>query len=171
MDTVRIAPACVAQVADIPGIELAGATLFSEEDLPSHVRYRVTDRSDLDRALEDGRLWTAVHEIAGTVGFAMADIVDGQAYLTEIDVRPEFGQKGIGTRLVTAVVAWARAAGYRSISLLTFRHLPWNGPFYAKLGFRILDPVEHGPELAGLIEEEAEIGIDVKKRVAMELKL
>ena len=79
--------------------------------------------------------------------------------------------EGIGTRLVTAVVAWARAAGYRSISLLTFRHLPWNGPFYAKLGFRILDPVEHGPELAGLIEEEAEIGIDVEKRVAMELKL
>jgi GNAT superfamily N-acetyltransferase len=105
------------------------------------------------------------------VGFAMAEIVDRQAYLTELDVLPEFGRQGIGSRLVRAVEEWAKTSDFESLSLITFRHLPWNAPFYEKLGFSIINSAEHGPELAGLMEEERQVGVNMDNRVAMKLKI
>src|SRR5690606_25114730 len=83
----------------------------------------------------------------------------------------EHGRRGLGTRLVQAVIAWAQARGFGHLVLMTFRHLPWNAPFYRKLGFL---PVPHeamGPGLAGLFDEEAQAGIDPGKRIAMWLAL
>ena len=166
----EIRPATREHLGDIPGIEHAGAAMFSEDDLPAGLRYRVTAMADLSEALADGRLWVAVLD-RRTVGFALADVVDGDAYLAEIDVLPAFGRQGIGTALVRAVAGWARSCGFTAITLVTFRHLPWNAPFYEKLGFSILDAAEHGSELRGLIEEEREIGLDITTRVAMKLRL
>jgi GNAT superfamily N-acetyltransferase len=170
MSPVLIDKARERHLAAIPGIELAGVTLFSETDLPQHIRHRVTAIEDLREALEDGRLWTAC-EADHVVGFALADVVDGQAYLTEVDVLPDYGRQGIGSRLVETVVNWARDGGFSSLSLLTFRHLAWNAPFYEKLGFRPIAAAEHGPEIEGLMSDEADIGIDRSMRVAMRLKL
>ena len=105
------------------------------------------------------------------VGFALATVVDGKAHLDEIDVLPNYGQRGIGTELVYAVASWARRNGYSSLSLITFKHLPWNAPFYEKLGFVHLRSAELSAGLARLIEEEGKAGIDVTKRVGMRLIL
>lgn len=171
MDPITIEPARETHLADIPGIELAGATLFAEADLPQDIRYRVTAAADLRDAFNESRIWVAIHQSRQTVGFAMAEVVDRQAYLTEIDVLPAFSRRGTGTRLVRAVLEWARACKFDSLSLITFRHLPWNAPFYEKLGFSMVDSAEHGPELAGLMEEERQVGINMDNRVVMTLKL
>jgi len=60
---------------------------------------------------------------------------------------------------------------FTCLTLVTFRHLAWNAPFYEKLGFQGMDPSEHGRELASLIEEEHLIGINVANRIAMRLNL
>ena len=171
MDPIAIELAREEHLADIPGIELAGATLFAEADLPHEIRHRVTAATDLRDALNASRIWVAVHQSRQTVGFAMAEVVDRQAYLTELDVLPEFGRQGIGSRLVRAVAEWAKTCDFDSLSLITFRHLPWNAPFYEKLGFFIIDSAEHGPELVGLMEEERQVGINMNNRVAMKLKI
>ncbi|MBW4457630.1 MAG: GNAT family N-acetyltransferase [Nostoc indistinguendum CM1-VF10] len=54
----------------------------------------------------------------------------------QIDVAPEHGQRGIGSALVGTVCTWAKQQGYRIVSLSTFRDIPWNAPFYSKLGFQ-----------------------------------
>lgn len=171
MDTVSISPARRAHLDDIPRIELAAAALFSEADLPQCIRFKVTPAEDLREALDNQTLWVAIGPQEQTVGFAMANTVDGDAYLDELDVLPDFGRRGIGARLVTTVIDWARGSGFSHLSLITFRHVPWNAPFYAKLGFSILDPAEHGPEIAGLIKDEHRAGIDTRKRVAMRRNL
>jgi len=158
-------------LASIPGVELAGSALFSEADLPPHIRYKVTDKADLREALRDNRLWVALDRQQKIIGYAMADVVDNQAYLTEVDVLPDFGRRGIGTRLVNAVVEWAGTSEFASLSLVTFRHVPWNAPFYEKLGFSIVESSEYGPELRGFIEDEGRVGIDIANRVAMKLSL
>ncbi|HEX7060612.1 MAG TPA: GNAT family N-acetyltransferase [Woeseiaceae bacterium] len=158
-------------VRDIPALEQAAVKLFPIEDVPLPLRFRVTAPEALLEAQEDGRLWVAVHASGRTVGFALAEVLDGEGYLTEVDVHPEHGRRGVGTRLVETVIAWAQARGFRHLVLVTFRHLPWNAPFYRKLGFR---PVPHeamGPELAGIFDEEAQAGIDPGKRIAMRLPL
>lgn len=166
----RIALASPGHLAEIPRIEQAAATLFAAEDLPPPLRYRVTDREYLREAQRDERLWVALARTR-PVGFALADVVDGEAYLSEIDVHPEHARQGLGTRLVRAVVEWAGARSFACVLLVTFRHLPWNAPFYARLGFVALPDRAIGPELREFIAEEGAAGIDTTKRVAMRLAL
>lgn len=158
-------------VRDIPALEQAAVTLFSTEDVPPSLRFLVTAPEALYDAQGDGRLWVAEHETGRVVGFALAELVDGQAYLTEIDVHPEHGRRGIGTRLVETVLAWAEARGFACLQLVTFRHLPWNAPFYRKLGFVPVPQDRMGPELSAIFDEEARAGIDPGKRIAMWIEL
>lgn len=167
--TIRLADP--AHLASIPGIEQAAAGTFPVQDLPLHLRYQVTDRDTLRLAQQDGRLWVALDGLRHPVGFAMVEVADDQAYLSEMDVHPDHGRLGLGTRLVRAAVDWAVSQGYESVLLVTFRHLPWNAPFYAKLGFTQLEQSELGPELRGFIEEEAAAGIDPANRVGMRMIL
>jgi hypothetical protein len=52
------------------------------------------------------------------------------------------------------------------VTLTTFRDVPWNGPFYAKLGFRELRHLS--PGLAAMREHERLIGDDdFGPRIAM----
>lgn len=155
----------------IPAIELAAADMFSEADLPLKIRYRVTADELLYHAQKNARLWVALTDKRIPVGFAMADIVDGSAHLDEMDVLPKFGRQGIGTRLVKTIIDWARSADYPLLTLITFRHLPWNAPFYEQLGFVSMDSSEAGEELSGLLAEEGNAGVDVSKRICMKLDL
>jgi len=169
--SVAIEPARKEHLAVIPLIELDAARLFPEADLPQSVRHRVTAVAGLQEALEYGRLWVAVADNKSAVGFAMAEIVAGQAYLNELGVLQAYGRQGIGSRLVANVIDWAGQAGFRHLSLITFRHLPWNALFYEKLGFSVLDAAEHGAEIAGRIEDEGRAGINIADRVAMRMDL
>jgi GNAT superfamily N-acetyltransferase len=155
----------------IPAIELAAAAMFPETDLPAEIRYLVTDDELLHEAQNEARLWVALTDDRTPVGFAMADIVDGGAHLDEMGVMPDFGRQGIGTRLVHTLIEWARSCDYPALTLVTFRHLPWNAPFYERMGFVSMAPSEIGGELAGLLQEEGMAGIDVQQRVCMQLKL
>lgn len=171
MEGIVIGIAQAMHLRAIPAIELAGAAMFPEADLPQQIRHRVTATTDLQNALDAGRLWTAVSAQGQVLGFAMADTVDDEAYLVEVDVLPDFGRRGIGNQLVKTVIAWARESGFNALRLVTFRHIPWNAPFYEKLGFSVVDRPEPGTELAGLMDEERRAGINVVNRVAMLLTL
>lgn len=155
----------------IPAIELAASAMIPEADLPLENRFCVTEDELLKEAQSEARLWVALNDDQRPVGFAMADIVDGSPHLDEMDVIPEFGRQGIGTRLVRTFIDWARSSNFRKVTLITFRHLPWNAPFYEKLGFVSMAPSELGEELASLLRREGEAGIDVGKRVCMKLDL
>lgn len=155
----------------IPTIELAAATMFSEAELPVEMRYRVTEDEFLQQAQRDARLWVALTGDRMPVGFALAEIVDGGAHLDEMDVLPDYGRQGIGTRLVHTIADWARAGGFHIVTLVTFRHLPWNAPFYERLGFVSMQAADLGEELRMLMAAEGRAGIDTRKRVCMKLDL
>jgi predicted N-acetyltransferase YhbS len=88
-----------------------------------------------------------------------------------MDVLPDYGRQGIGTRLVRTFIDWARSRNISALTLITFRHLPWNAPFYEKLGFVAMEPAEAAAELANLLVEEGQAGIDLRKRLCMKLDL
>jgi GNAT superfamily N-acetyltransferase len=168
----RIEPATPGAVGRLPAIEVAAAALFPVEDLPADHRADASPVEPFERAAREGRLWVAVRRSDGEpVGFALVTMVDGSAHLHELDVHPDHGRKGLGAALVRAVVKWARQRRSPSVTLTTFRHLPWNAPFYRKLGFEELCDAELTEELAGHLEAEAVEGLDRSKRVAMRLDL
>ena len=171
MTEINIKLAGSEHLSAIPAIELAASAMFAEADLPAAVRYLVIENELLQEAQSDARLWVALTDERTPVGFAMAGIIDGGAHLDEMDVMPDFGRQGIGTHLVRTIIDWARSDNYLDLTLITFRHLPWNAPFYEKMGFEAMKSSELGEELATLLQAESEAGIDVHKRVCMKLNL
>ncbi|MCG8588342.1 MAG: GNAT family N-acetyltransferase [Proteobacteria bacterium] len=167
----RIRAAEPQHVAPLPAIERAAAALFDAADLPPALAQETTPESDFAAAQREGRLWVALNAAEEPVGFALARILDGVAHLEELDVSPDHGRRGLGAKLAARVIEWGRRQGLRAVTLSTFAHLPWNGPFYERLGFRPLAAHELSPALRGLLRHEAEIGFDPAKRVAMRLEL
>ncbi|QXJ25478.1 GNAT family N-acetyltransferase [Actinomadura graeca] len=122
---------------------------------------------------------TVVEQLTGTdaeilvagdppVGFAAVGRVDGAAHLEQISVRGDLVGRGIGVRLLKAVLDRAAAAGSPGVSLLTFRDVPWNGPWYARHGFAELPEERWGPGLRAHWDAEIEAGLhDLGPRVVM----
>jgi GNAT superfamily N-acetyltransferase len=101
------------------------------------------------------------------VGFAITREVDDTIYLQEMDVDPAYGRRGLGSALIETVCDWAKLLGYDTISLSTFRDLPWNAPFYSKLGFRILDESKLTIGFQQIRLQELEAGLPISDRVIM----
>lgn|SRR5690606_39074622 len=104
-------------------------------------------------------------------GFALISAVDGNVHLEQLAVHPSRMRRGIGGRLVEAVLDHARAAGAPAVTLTTFRDVPWNAPWYERHGFVVWPERAWGPELRALVRRERELGIDVAPRVVMAAEL
>src|SRR5262249_42892946 len=134
---------------------------------PEPVLLETTDQATFDEAQRHGRLWVA---LAGKqpVGFAIVVMLaDDLPHLDELDVLPEHGRQGLGTALVHAVCDWTCGVGHREVTLTTFRAVPWNMPWYARLGFVAIPSESMRPELREVLLEEASRGMPVETRVAM----
>ncbi|MEX2016334.1 MAG: GNAT family N-acetyltransferase [Candidatus Hydrogenedentales bacterium] len=158
-------------LAALPAIERAAAVLFSEEELPPHRRDVTVPYEDLASAQSDGRLWVACDGDDRAVGFALADRFEDGAYLDEIDVHPDHGRRGLGTRMIAAVIEWARNEGFQSLYLDTSRHVPWNMPYYERVGFREVKDDAIPQELRAIMQQTYEEGFDPAQRVAMMMAL
>jgi GNAT superfamily N-acetyltransferase len=170
-DPYSIVLASRAHLKAIPTIERAALALFAEDDIPLSIRFLVTDRDVLESARREERLWIALDGGGRPVGFALLEFIDGLPHLDEMDVDPTHGRRGIGSRLLAAVIDRARRGGHAAMTLVTFGHLPWNAPFYENFGFRVIEREHLTPGLRDLLREEALAGLDTRKRVAMRLDL
>ena len=119
-----------------------------------------------DDATADGRDVTAP-----IVGYVLVEVVDGTAHVEQISVDPSAQGRGVAQSLLARVEEYARSNELTSLTLTTFRDVPWNAPLYQHLGFRELAPGEVGPELAALVEVEASHGLDPGQRVCMQRPL
>ena len=150
----------------LAAIELAAAKLLIGH-APESVLKETTSQDVLEKAQRDGHLWVALADDA-PVGFAHVEVLEpSAAHLEEIDVYPEHARRGLGTRLVMCVCEWAAAAGYESVSLTTFRDIPWNMPFYARLGFEVVPDSALSAALRAVVEDERCRGLDSLRRVVM----
>lgn len=125
----------------------------------------------LEQAQQAGRVWVAVDERDAPVGFVIAGHLSEQAYVHELDVEPSFGGLGMGRALVRRVAAWARADGRDDLLLSTFSDVPWNAPFYARIGFEVVPVSEYTNRMRALRENEAAQGMAPESRVIMRAAL
>jgi len=154
----------------LPAIEIAAARLLTGH-APESVLAEATSREDFERAMQEGHLLVALADDV-PVGFAQLKVLEPEVlHLDEIDVHPDHGRRGVGTRLVMAVYAMAAANGYESVTLSTFRGVKWNMPFYAKMGFEVVAPAELSPALCAIVADEVRRGLDSEQRVVMRRRL
>lgn len=101
------------------------------------------------------------------VGFAAGQQTSDWLHLLEVSVDPAWARRGMGRGLVERMVAVSARLGLAGTALTTFADLPWNGPFYQKLGFRPLEPAEQPGWLAATLVAEQSQGL--RRRIAMAL--
>src|SRR5215475_12944833 len=153
-------------LATLAAIELAAAELL-QGHAPASVLDETTSEGELREAQQNGRLWVGKWNDQ-PVGFAHVTVREpDHAHLDEIDVHPAHGRRGLGTRLVRAVCEWAQSVSYQSVTLCTFRDVAFNAPFYASLGFEIVQAADLSPALRAILADETRRGLDPAGRVVM----
>ena len=115
-------------------------------------------------AIAEGRLFVAEAATDGVVGFASSGRVDDAPYLDQLSVFPSHMRRGIGRALLERVIDEART---EPLWLTTYAHLPWNQPYYERLGFHIVPETEHAAELRRILEEQRAALPAPERRVAM----
>jgi ribosomal protein S18 acetylase RimI-like enzyme len=167
-----IRPAIVDDVPGMQSAEVAAGERFRGIDDPRIARCADAlpySSAGLERASTEQRAWVAVDDGGLIIGFAVAWVVDGEGHLDELAVAPAHGRRGVGRALVDEVVAWTVAQDLASITLTTFRDVPWNCPYYEKLGFRVVSNLT--PVLQALVDEQATWGLEPSLRVVMRRSL
>jgi GNAT superfamily N-acetyltransferase len=97
----------------------------------------------------------------------LVEQVDGAAHIEQVTVHPERARHGIGAELITVADSWARDHGLPAVTLTTFRDVPWNAPYYERLGFRAIPPRSWGPAMGARMDTEAARGLEAWPRLAM----
>jgi len=164
---VTLRAAAAADPPRLPDVEDAAGEMFRDVGMPDVAEMAARTVEDHEEALAAGLLWVADADGLGPVGFALASAMQGSLYLAELSVRPSHGRRGLGTALVECVAEEAAARGYRAVTLSTFTHVPWNAPYYRRLGFVDLPPEGLPDELRAVREREAAVGLDLGQRVIM----
>ncbi len=161
---IRIRAGTPRDLPALAAIERETVLLFPPGTLPPGLDQPVAP-ARLVRGIAAGSLWVAEARGAGAVGFALARDVDRCLHLEEMDVRPSFARRGLGTRLLQRACAAASRRGLAGVTLTTFLHLPWNAPFYASRGFAVPGDLGRFPHLSAALREEHTRGL--ANRVAM----
>ena len=101
------------------------------------------------------------------MGFAACQACADALHLWELAVRHEAQGQGLGKALVAATFALARQRGLPGVTLSTFREIPWNAPFYARMGFQEVPVPDLNLRLATIRLREELLGLQVARRVTM----
>lgn len=162
----RITTARLEDLARLAAIELAAGRLLTGH-APESVLNETTSLDVLEEAQRAGHLWVILADDL-PVAFAHVELIErGAAHLEEIDVHPDHGRRGLGAKLVRRVCEWAARHGYESVTLTTFRDVPWNMPFYARLGFGVVPSEQLSAGLRAVVDDETRRGLDPSRRVVM----
>lgn len=161
-----IRPARPSDIGLCAAIELSAATLFRGTHMDIPAAHGVSDRDDLAAACDRGLMWVA--EWQGEVaGFLFGEMSASGLYLREMSVAAHAQRHGLGRALMQAGVAAGRALGVPLVSLTTDRTLAWNAPFYAQLGFVLVEGDDVPPDVQKRLDGQAAAGFDPRQRCAM----
>lgn len=125
----------------------------------------------LESYRQAGRCWVATDPLSATgdrpLGYVLADPVDDALHIEQVSVDPAAARRGIGRDLIAHLAALAARRGMTALTLTTFTDVPWNAPYYARIGFRVLTEGELTDGLRAIRAEEAQHGLDRWPRVCM----
>lgn len=158
--------ATLADAPLLPAIERSAGEAFrgtvhervAEDDIMPEAAYRPLIAAGQVRVAEmDGEV----------VGYVRIGQCGDELHVFELDVRHDRQGRGVGKALMDAARGEAVARGCKAMTLTTFTNLPFNAPFYARLGFEIL--ASPRARLAEILVAETARGLD--DRCAMRLVL
>ena len=165
---IEVRPAHEGDISILPEIERSSSVLFrqwpglewiADDDVQSEEQHR--------RLIANGVAFVAEMKGHGVVAFLNGETTSDALHVWQIAVHREQQGRGIGRHLLAAAQHFATDHGINALTLTTFKQVPWNEPYYHRLGFITLDRDEIGPWLQAVLDAEERAGLPAAKRCAM----
>jgi GNAT superfamily N-acetyltransferase len=160
-----------ARLDDLPflqDIERAAGSCFRDIGMPEIADDEPLPLDELARYQRAGTAWVADDHTGTPVAYLLAEPepepVDGSLHIEQVSVHPRHAHRRIGRALIDHLAAHAAAP---ALTLTTFAEVPWNAPYYARCGFRILADDALTPGLCAIRRREAAHGLERWPRVCM----
>jgi GNAT superfamily N-acetyltransferase len=154
-------------ISRIRDIEVAAGQLFRglcmdaiADDIPPL-------ESELASYIRDDRAWVATDSDDIPIAYILVETVDGWAHIEQVTVHPSHSRKGVGSALIDHAELWANGCGLSGMTLTTFRDVPWNAPYYERLGFVTVPEPAWSEGLHRIVSQEGQHGLNAWPRVAM----
>lgn len=159
------------EISALIQIDRAASALFEPTGLlTGNAHFEYVPADVLSEAMQHGHVFVVRDANSQPVGFTLTSYRGSGLYLDQISVHPDHGRKGIGRVLMLKVLENAEDRHLPDVSLSTFRDIPWNGPFYASMGFREISRDKLEPYMIEIENSQREL-MDVSKRCFMRRKV
>lgn len=167
----RIRQATRADLPALQDIERAAGAPFRALDMAAIADDEPPTIETLEGFREAGRAWVAAEADGAPLAYLIHAPVDAAEHIEQVTVHPRAAHRRIGKALIEHAADRAREAGRQALTLTTFADVPWNAPYYARIGFRVLTEAELTPGLRKIRAHEAGLGLDRWPRLAMRREL
>jgi GNAT superfamily N-acetyltransferase len=159
-----------ARSADLPAlrdVEQAAGAMFHDLGMTAVADDEPPSLAELATYQQDGRAWVVTDDADRPVAYLLVDVVDTNAHVEQVSVHPDHTRQGLGKALLDTAAAWARQRGLAALTLTTYVEVPWNAPYYRRLGFQVIPDAQLTGGLRRLREHEQARGLDTWPRVVM----
>lgn len=159
-----------ARTDDLPmlrGIEAAAGEVFRDLGMDAVANDDLPTIEELAKFLAMEGVLVTVDDNDRPVAYLLVEPLEGWAHVEQVSVRPDHARQRLGSRLLDEADAWARQHDLAGLTLTTFEHVPWNAPYYRRLGFHTVEDADLSSGLRAIREAEAARGLDRWPRVAM----
>ena len=145
-----IRPGRAGDVAALRELETAANARFAGIGMDAVTRYEPTPAERVAQLVDAGQVWVATDDAGSgdgpVVGGILVSVEEGAAHVDQVSVHPAHAGRGHGRALLAAAERWARGRGLPAMTLTTFADVPWNAPYYRRLGFGVVPEAELSPE-------------------------
>jgi ribosomal protein S18 acetylase RimI-like enzyme len=163
--SIIIRPGIPSDVSHLRTAESSAATIFAAiPALAHHASEDGLSEAALHSFITQKQLWAAVPSIAShPIGFLVAHPLATESqgdsnqkspspawYVAELSVSSSYQRLGIGRALIETFCKEMREEGIGNVVLTTYRDVSWNGPWYEKQGFRVVEDEEWESEPWGI---------------------
>lgn len=162
-----IRPAVFADFPRLQQIERAAGEAFRTVSMPEIAEDAPPNSEVLRRYADAGLAWVAADERDVPAAYLLADRVDNALHIEQVSVHPHYARQRLGCQLIEYAEKQAVGLSCCALTLTTFVDVPWNAPYYRRLGFREIHDNALTPGLAEVRRHEAKIGLDRWPRTAM----
>jgi GNAT superfamily N-acetyltransferase len=155
---------------DLPGLrelERAAGAAFRALGMAAVADDDPPSITELIAFQQDGRAWVITNESDSPVAYLLLNVVDGNAHVEQVSVHPDHARQGLGKTLLDTAAAWAQQQGLVALTLTTYAHVPWNAPYYERLGFQVVTEDQITEGLRRIRDHEQARGLAKWPRVTM----
>lgn len=165
----------LAQLPDIPqlvAVERSAARLFRQQAALQFIADgEVMSPQQHAEFIARQQEWLAVSDVGLIAGFIAVQQLQHSWHIAELSVAANWQRQGVGKRLIAEVAALARQRAIARLTLTTFVQVPWNAPYYQRLGFRKIPMAQLDTQLQDILAQEIRLGFAAESRCAMEFTL